>query len=43
MKNRILLVKSGYIAKEYLVLLKNMKQGAIVVGRGKENLELLKS
>jgi predicted dehydrogenase len=43
MKNKVLIVGSGFMAKEYLEVLKAMKMGAIVVGRGKENIELLKS
>jgi predicted dehydrogenase len=43
MKNKVLIVGSGFMAKEYLVVLKAMSKGAIVVGRGKEKIELLKN
>jgi len=43
MKNKVLIVGSGFMAKEYLVVLKAMNKGAIVVGRGKEKIELLKN
>jgi predicted dehydrogenase len=43
MRNEVLIVGSGYMAKEYLLVLKALEKRAIVVGRGKENIELLKS
>ena len=42
MDNYVLLVGSGFMAKEYLLVLRAMNKKVIVVGRGKENIELLK-
>ena len=43
MNNTVLLVGSGFMAKEYLIVLRALGKKAIVIGRGKENVELLKS
>ena len=42
MDNTVLVVGSGFMAKEYLMVLRAMKKHVIVVGRGKEKIELLK-
>ncbi|MHA8057420.1 Gfo/Idh/MocA family oxidoreductase [Aquirufa nivalisilvae] len=41
MNNKVLLVGSGFMAKEYLLVLRALNKIVIVVGRGKENIELL--
>jgi predicted dehydrogenase len=41
MDNSVLLVGSGFMAKEYLLVLSAMKKKVIVVGRGNEKIELL--
>lgn len=42
MNNFVLLVGSGFMAKEYLLVLSAMKKKVIVVSRGNEKIELLK-
>ena len=42
MNDFVLLVGSGFMAKEYLLVLIDMKKKVIVVGRGNEKIELLK-
>ncbi len=41
MNNNVLLVGSGFMAKEYLMVLRAMNKKVIVVGRGRENIQLL--
>lgn len=43
MENKILIVGSGFMAKEYLLVLHAMRKKAIIVGRGQENIQKLKN